>query len=56
MKDTRGLLLRSGTDFPALRRRHTSILRSISAIWQYELRACHVNAGPTRTDDGARDH
>ena len=27
MKDTRGLLLRSGTDFPALRRRHTSILQ-----------------------------
>ena len=51
MKDTRGLLLRSGTDFPALRRRHTSILQvNLGYLCNMSCVHCHVNAGPTRTE------
>jgi radical SAM/Cys-rich protein len=51
MKDTRGLLLRSGTDFPALRRRHTSILQvNLGYLCNLSCVHCHVNAGPTRTE------
>lgn len=51
MKDTRALLLRSGTDFPALRRRHTSILQvNLGYLCNMSCVHCHVNAGPTRTE------
>lgn len=51
MKDTRGLLLRSATDFPALRRRATKVLQvNLGYLCNMSCTHCHVNAGPTRTE------
>ncbi|AFT71406.1 putative L-asparaginase II [Alloalcanivorax dieselolei B5] len=51
MRDSRALLVRSGTDFPPLRRRPTTILQ-VNLGYRCNLSCvhCHVNAGPTRTE------
>ncbi|WOD27113.1 arsenosugar biosynthesis radical SAM protein ArsS [Alloalcanivorax xenomutans] len=51
MRDSRALLVRSGTDFPALHRRRTTILQ-VNLGYRCNLSCvhCHVNAGPTRTE------
>lgn len=51
MQDSRALLVRSGTDFPALRRRRTSILQvNLGYLCNLSCVHCHVNAGPTRVE------
>ena len=56
MKDTRPLLLRSHTDFPPLRRRHTRILQvNLGYLCNLSCVHCHVNAGPTRTEQMSRE-
>ena len=56
MKDTRPLLLRSGTDFPPVRRRHTRILQvNLGYLCNLSCVHCHVNAGPTRTEQMSRE-
>lgn len=56
MQDSRALLVRSGTDFPPLRRRRTSILQ-VNLGYRCNLSCvhCHVNAGPTRTEQMDHD-
>lgn len=56
MQDSRALLVRSGTDFPPLRRRRTSILQ-VNLGYRCNLSCvhCHVNAGPGRTEQMDRD-
>ena len=51
MIDTRPLLFRSGTEFPALRRRETEILQlNLGYRCNLSCTHCHVNAGPRRTE------
>lgn len=51
MQDTHDLLVRSVTDFPALRRQTTSILQvNLGYLCNLSCVHCHVNAGPTRTE------
>ena len=56
MQDSRALLVRSGTDFPPLRRRRTSILQ-VNLGYRCNLSCvhCHVNAGPTRVEQMERE-
>lgn len=51
MQDTRPLILKSSTDFPALRRSELEILQ-VNLGYKCNLSCvhCHVNAGPTRTE------
>lgn len=56
MQDSRALLVHSGTDFPPLRRRRTSILQvNLGYLCNLSCVHCHVNAGPTRTEMMDRD-
>lgn len=51
MQDSRALLVHSGTDFPPLRRRRTSILQvNLGYLCNLSCVHCHVNAGPNRTE------
>ncbi|NNL11285.1 MAG: radical SAM/Cys-rich domain protein, partial [Pseudomonadales bacterium] len=51
MQDTRPLLLAS-TDFPAISRRGVSILQvNLGYLCNLSCVHCHVNAGPTRTEE-----
>ncbi|MCB1836415.1 MAG: arsenosugar biosynthesis radical SAM protein ArsS [Alcanivoracaceae bacterium] len=51
MRDTRALLIRTGTDFPAVKRAPASILQ-VNLGYRCNLSCvhCHVNAGPQRTE------
>lgn len=51
MQDTRGLIVRSSTDFPALRRARLETLQ-VNLGYRCNLSCvhCHVNAGPQRTE------
>ncbi|EKF73573.1 hypothetical protein A11A3_13128 [Alcanivorax hongdengensis A-11-3] len=56
MQDTHDLLVRSSTDFPALRRGATEILQvNLGYLCNLSCVHCHVNAGPTRTELMDRD-
>lgn len=51
MQDTHDLLVRSTTDFPALRRHATSVLQmNLGYLCNLSCSHCHVNAGPSRTE------
>ena len=51
MQDTHDLLVRTSTDFPALRRQATTILQvNLGYLCNLSCVHCHVNAGPTRTE------
>ena len=51
MQDTHDLLVRSTTDFPALRRETTRILQvNLGYLCNLSCVHCHVNAGPSRTE------
>lgn len=56
MQDTHDLLVRTSTDFPALRRQGTAILQvNLGYLCNLSCVHCHVNAGPTRTELMDRD-
>jgi radical SAM/Cys-rich protein len=56
MRDTRGLLLATSTDFPPLRRERSEVLQvNLGYRCNLSCAHCHVNAGPTRTEMMDRD-
>jgi radical SAM/Cys-rich protein len=51
MRDSRALLIKSTTDFPALRRVGARVLQvNVGYLCNLSCVHCHVNAGPTRTE------
>src|SRR5690606_37124498 len=51
MLDTKPLLFRSGTDFPAITRGPLAILQvNLGYLCNLSCTHCHVNAGPQRTE------
>ena len=51
MLDTKPLLYRSGSDFPAVQRGRTRILQlNLGYLCNLSCTHCHVNAGPKRTE------
>ena len=51
MLDTKPLLFRSNTDFPAIRRGKLEILQvNLGYLCNLSCTHCHVNAGPSRTE------